>query len=145
MPIGKSFDKSVPDVIDALKKCYGIVTHAAHLLGVCKFTLYNYMHDHPEVKSELEKIRQSNDFNFLDMAEHVLRVNLENVDTHPKTALEAARLVFDRKGKSRGWQAANEENKAYNQEDKERLSALMDQFTSLQSSLKKADISNSNE
>jgi hypothetical protein len=145
MPRGQPFNKSTSDVTDALKECFGNVTYAAKKLGVHRDTIHDFIAENPEMYQILEQIRRKNDFDFLDMAEYVLKRNLENIDTHPKTALEAARLVFDRKGKSRGWQSVNEENKAYNQEDKDRLSALMDQFTSLQSSLKSAEINKSNE
>jgi regulatory Fis family protein len=142
MPTGIAFNPEITDITDALKECHGIVAHAAKKLGINKDTLYEYLKKYPELKEQLAKIREHNTQDLLDLSENAIRYSLINIKENPRTGLDAAKYVLDKKGKSREWHPIIDESK-YSDEQLDLLNAFMAQFSSLQSA-RKIDNSNNN-
>lgn len=134
--------KSIKDASDALHKYHGNATNAAKSLGVCKDTLYRFIKENPELSDELKKARDNAHEYFIDKAENAIDKVLSRVDEQPKAALDAAKYVLDKRGKSRGWIVTVDESK-YSDEQLDLLNAFMAQFSSLQSA-RKIDNSNNN-
>lgn len=103
VPIGKVY--SLKDIKDALIKNCGIVTHAAHQLGIARNTVYTIINQNPELKPLIDKLRTDYDTLILDQAEETLRHSTSHVmrELDPPTALKAAMYILNTKGRVRGY------------------------------------------
>lgn len=78
----------------ALRKCNGIIAHAAKRLGVARQTLW----DRVQASKHLQKVREQIDDEILDDVE-----NLIVADMKRKKNMVTARWFAERKGKKRGY------------------------------------------
>ena len=80
-------------MIDAVKRSNGLVTSAAHRLGIGRRTFYSYMEKHPEVRDAIDEATART----LDLAENRLLQAIDSGD------LQAIMFYLRTKGKSRGY------------------------------------------
>lgn len=80
-------------MIAAMKKSYGIVSTACESVGINRTTHYNWLHDDPEYKREIEAIDEAN----IDFAESKLKQLIDEGDT------TATIFFLKTKGKRRGY------------------------------------------
>jgi hypothetical protein len=91
MPNEKKFTRK--QVIDALKKTGGFITHAANVLGCCYETIERYIRDDPSIGVEMQHIKE----NRLDLAESTLMLHMEAEN------LEAVKYYLKYMGRTRGY------------------------------------------
>lgn len=99
---GVPLNKTKSDILEAIKKGKGIVTHIAQLLDCSYETFYVRMRADPEIKAALAKAREEFDENLLDLAEHSL-VRAMKQQEDIGNAISSAKYVLNNKGKSRGY------------------------------------------
>lgn len=99
---GVPFSKTKADILEAIKKAKGIVTHISQLLDCSYETFYVRMRADPEIKEALAKAREEFDENLLDLAEHSL-VRAMKQQEDIGNAISSAKYVLNNKGKSRGY------------------------------------------
>lgn len=93
--VNKKFTRK--QVIDALKKTGGFITHAANELGCHYTTILNYIKDDPSIAVENEQIREHR----LDIAESVVISTMEG--ENEKLAMDACKFYLKYKGRGRGY------------------------------------------
>jgi Na+/phosphate symporter len=91
MPNEKKFTRK--QVITALKKTGGFITHAANMLGCRYETIERYIRDDPSIGVEMQHIKE----NRLDLAETVVMKHLKAEN------LEAAKYYLKYMGRTRGY------------------------------------------
>jgi hypothetical protein len=93
--VNKKFTRE--QVIDALKKTGGFITHAANKLGCHYTTILNYIKDDPSIAVENAQIRE----NRLDIAESVVIKTMKG--ENEKLAMDASKFYLKYKGRERGY------------------------------------------
>lgn len=84
-------------IIDALKKTGGFITHAADELGCHYVTVLNYIKDDPSIGEENKQIKEHR----LDIAESVVISTMEG--ENEKLAMDACKFYLKYKGRKRGY------------------------------------------
>lgn len=64
-------------LLEALEKSGGLITFAAEMLNVDRTAIYKFLHRHPELQEDLERIRER----MLDLAESKLYEKIKDGDT----------------------------------------------------------------
>ena len=103
---GVPWDKSKEEIVEALKKNKGKLTHAAKSLKCCYDTIRKYTDQDPELVQLISDLRQSHDNELLDTAEDVILHGMTQ-QTDLTNALKAAFFVLNSKGTSRNWNNTN--------------------------------------
>lgn len=101
-----AYEKFDPDKVDMLSKAIefnGNISSLAQYYKVCRETMYQYLKRDPQGKAIIQQVRGYNTEFDLDLAEKVVRKNMENYEQNPGLAQRAAEKIIDRKGHLRGY------------------------------------------
>lgn len=97
--------------IEALEKCMGVITTACATIGIHRSTFYDWMHDDPEFKKQVESIdeialdfAESKLFSLIDGPEHLVATKDGNMIPVKDTPNVTAVIFYLKtKGKKRGY------------------------------------------
>ena len=98
-----TFNPNTSDFLEKSIKNHGNISALAKEYNVDRTTIYEYFRRNPQAKEIREKSQNFNTEHDLDLAEQVLRFNMENHLINPGLAQKAAEKVIDKKGHLRGW------------------------------------------
>ena len=99
-----------PDIEDIFFRYKCNITDSAKAMGVSRSCLNDHLKTNPEVKAAFEKVEQSLDREWVDVAEKNVWYALALAKERPGHALKAAMYVLDKRGKARGWEGATTES-----------------------------------
>lgn len=98
---GREFTPKKQTVLDALKATGGNVTLAAEMLKCCKQTLYQWIWDYPDIKEEIERLREVAREVQLDQSEAVVSFAESMKEKDLTNALKAAMFKLNNLGSKR--------------------------------------------
>ncbi len=100
---GVPLNKTKQNIIDALKECKGVVTHAANKLKITRQCIYNIIKENEDMKPLLAEMREEYEEELLDAAEDVITYALNNKENDLTNAMKAAYFALNNKGSKRNW------------------------------------------
>ena len=92
---------------------------------ICTVTVHRYLNRDKDAKKTLEEARNFNTEIDLDLAEFVIRHNMENYKSNPNLAQRSAEFVLNKKGHLRGWLYTDSEKTPLNDSNNELMHRLM--------------------
>lgn len=98
------------DIADVFFKYKCNITDSAKALSISRACLNDHLKTNPKVKEAFEKVEQSLEREWVDVAEKNVWYALALAKERPGHALKAAMYVLDKRGKSRGWEGATGES-----------------------------------
>ncbi len=98
------------DIEDTFFKYKCNVTDCAKALNISRACLNKHLKENLELKALLDKVEQSLEREWIDVAEKNVWYAMALAKERPGHALKAAMYVLDKRGKTRGWEGATSDN-----------------------------------
>ena len=132
---GKPWGATNNQIIQAIKKAKGRVTHVWKALDVEPKTFYKRLNNEPELKEALEEARNNFDLSMLDAAENTLMYAISRADEELGQAVKSSFYILNNKGQNRGYNPKNNPSYVQDQPSKTDLENLMMENKALQKKL----------
>lgn len=115
------------EIIDAIKKHHGVISHVCKALKVHHESIYKRLRGDEELQEILSEARKVHTEKRLDVAENALDKLIENFEKDPSTAAKAIFFFLNNKGKERGYNPP-EKGLVFDEKSAEKLGSMMSQI-----------------